>query len=155
MVCRQEGQSVTYIGESSNSLSERAGQHVKDATDPSKESHMRRHVQEEHPGEVPSQCFTIKVITPHLTALSRQVEEAFLIKTHKSGTLLNTKYEYHHGILPSLCTTDPRVRVEPEAYPNPDKFRSLETEVFAAEKRRIRMESQHQPEAKRRKKNLA
>ena len=86
----------------------RAAQHLSHAQDTAKESHMRRHIEESHPGGSPATVFNIKQITPHVSALTRQVEEAFLIKKFRGGTLLNTKYEYNHGILPSLTTTDPR-----------------------------------------------
>ena len=57
--------------------------------------------------------FTVTQITPHVSALSRQVEEAWRIKNFKGGILLNSKLEYNHGILPSLTTTDPRVHDQP------------------------------------------
>ena len=57
--------------------------------------------------------FTVTQITPHVSALSRQVEEAWRIKNFKGGILLNSKLEYNHGILPSLTTTDPRVQEQP------------------------------------------
>ena len=54
---------------------------------------MQLHIKEEHPGMEPEDVFTVKVLSNHQSAFRRQMDEAFLIKTHKGGTLLNLKYE--------------------------------------------------------------
>ena len=75
---------------------------------------MRRHCLEDHPGANPLKVFKVSQITPHTSAFSRQLEEAFLIKQFRGGTLLNTKYEYNHGFLPSISTNDSTAKFKPE-----------------------------------------
>ena len=48
-LCLAQGRKVDYIGETSNSLHERAAQHLK-AKSKDKEGHMFNHIQEAHPG---------------------------------------------------------------------------------------------------------
>ena len=60
MTCKEQGKKVVYLGESSNSLTEHASQHLKDAYDPTNESHMMGHIVDEHPGEAPENIFSIK-----------------------------------------------------------------------------------------------
>ena len=111
ILCAEKGVKTHYIGETSNSLAERTLQHVDDCIDNSKESHMRRHCLEEHAGANPTKVYKVSQITPHTSAFSRQLEEAFLIKQFRGGTLLNTKYEYNHGFLPS---NDSKAKFKPE-----------------------------------------
>ena len=94
-ICKDEGRITQYIGESSNSL--------KYYWNPEAKSHMRRHLNEDHQGGSGDifQDFSCKVIAKHKTAITRQLSEAWLIKSHMGGgTPLNTKYEYNHGIIP-------------------------------------------------------
>ena len=116
LICKEQGLKTIYIGESSNSLAERAVQHLNDAADPSKESHMAGHIKEQHPGAIPEETFQIKQLSSHLSAFSRQLEEAYHIKTFKGGTLLNHKFEYNHNLLPTVTTDNPR-----HANPNPSQ----------------------------------
>ena len=50
-LCQSENKKVSYIGETSNSMSERMSQHLEDALDVAKDSHMRRHLEDTHGGE--------------------------------------------------------------------------------------------------------
>ena len=59
---------------------------------------MKRHLVKEHDD------FTSRVIKSRMTALSRQIYETWLIKSHKMGLLLNSKFEYNHRIIPTLST---------------------------------------------------
>ena len=154
-LCKDLGCRTVYIGESSNSLSERAGQHIKDAEDPQKESHMQRHISEEHPGVNPADTFSIKQITPYVSAFRRQLEEAYLIKSFKGGVLLNTKFEYNHNILPSLTTNDPRISKDDTSMPIHKYEKEICREIYAENKRiKIREieenEAEHNPNKRRR-----
>ena len=73
-----------YLGETSNSIKERAAQHMKARTE-DKEGHMRSHLAEAHPEvEVDvMDAFKIAHITPHTSAFARQIQEAYMIKNYK------------------------------------------------------------------------
>lgn len=94
-----EGQvSPRYIGESSRTKFERGLEHATDCRDLSKLSHMRDHVQNSHQellGQLlrsPAELFSMQLIKPARSALSRQIREAVEIaKNSKGGTLLNSK----------------------------------------------------------------
>lgn len=85
-LCKKDGIKVQYIGETSNSLSERIGRHIEDALDDSRESHMRRHIQEEHPGALLTDVYSARTIIQHLSAFRRQLEEAYMIKQFRGGS---------------------------------------------------------------------
>ena len=132
-------------------MTERSSQHLSDYWDSSKESHLRRHLAEAHPEGSPTDNFTFKVISIHSSALARQVMEAWLIKSFHGGTLLNTKYEYHHGILPSLTTSDPHSQLT-EIPKRPSDHRKAEEMIYLEEKRKIlrQQEDDNQKPRKRR-----
>ena len=118
---------MCYIGETSNSYNERASQHLRDYQDESKDSHLRNHLEDTHNSEGdPKSDFKFSILSTHPTALTRQVREAWMIKSFEGGILLNSKYEYNHGILPSLTTTDPRTQLAPEALKRPNIVREAE-----------------------------
>ena len=105
-LCLSEGKKVVYIGETSNSIFERALQHIK-STSEDKEGHMAHHINEKHPGALPMETFSIAQITPHTSAYARQLEEAQIIRTYKGAELLNSKYEYYNtNLIPSLTLND-------------------------------------------------
>ena len=81
-------------------------QHSEDFYSQEKESHMGIHLQEAHEGRGSPANFISKVMRSHFTALERQIFEAWKIKSHRGGTLLNSKLEYNHGIIPTLQTDD-------------------------------------------------
>ena len=61
----------------------------------------------QHPGEDPLKTYTVKQISPRMSAFTRHLEEAHLIKSFKQGVLLNLKYEYYNSnSLPSLTSND-------------------------------------------------
>ena len=134
-LCKEEGLMTAYISGSSNFLYERTSQHICDSQDSDKKTHMRRHTKEKHPGMTPNEIFTVKQIIPHITALTRQMEEDFLINQFNKGVLLNTKYKYHHGILPSITTTDFKSHVV-EPGPNPAKMRIMEQQFYFEDKKK-------------------
>ena len=65
-------------------------QHMEDYTNQSKESQIRRHLEESHPGQDPLEAFQASVITPHTSALACQVQEAWLIKTYRGEAPYST-----------------------------------------------------------------
>ena len=93
-------------------------------------------------GGNPFQSFSVKILSTHTSAMSRQVKEAHLIKSYKGGELLNSKFEYNHGILPTITTTDPKSMLPPEAPPRNlkmsqlDKLNEMEALVYAKVKRK-------------------
>ena len=62
---------------------------------------MRRHLTDDHQDGSPDD-FSSRVLRTHLSALGRQIYEAWAIKSHNKGLLLNSNYEYNHGIIPTL-----------------------------------------------------
>ena len=62
-LCQANDLKVVYIGETSNSIYERALQHMK-STSEDKEGHMTHHLKECHPGAAPIDSFSIREITP-------------------------------------------------------------------------------------------
>ena len=114
--CKCEGKTTLYLGESSNSLKERMQQHTEDFFSKDTESHMRSHLMDEHGGGT-LEDFGSRVMRTHLTALERQIHEAWMIKSFRKGTLLNSKMEYNHGIIPALHASDtlPKLRASLDA----------------------------------------
>ena len=82
-------------------------QHLEDFQDPSQESHIRRHLDECHGGQGSPEDFTSSIISKHTSAMARQVQEAWIIKSFTGGVILNSKFEYNHGVLPTLTTLEP------------------------------------------------
>ena len=90
-----------YVGESSRSIQERAGEHWGAAKRGEEESHMVRHQAIEHVGEPPE--FLFKVLSTHKTALNRQIKEAVRIRRRGgAGNILNSKSEYNRCHIPRL-----------------------------------------------------
>ena len=89
----QKGRVGIYIGETSRSLSERAGEHYRDARDFSKKSHIIKHWMNNHQDEDKIPPFIIKITKNYQDCLSRQVGEAIAIHMSRDE-LLNSKNEY-------------------------------------------------------------
>ena len=97
----KDGTPSLYVGESSRSIQERAGEHWGAAKKGEEDSHMVRHQAMEHVGEPPS--FLFKVISTHKTALSRQIKEAVRIRRRGgAGSILNSKSEHNRCHIPRL-----------------------------------------------------
>ena len=94
-----------YVGESSRSIQERAGEHWGAARRGEDESHMVRHQRQVHQGAPPQ--FYIKVISSHRTALNRQVKEAIRIKKRGgAGGVLNSKSEFNRCYIPRMVVEE-------------------------------------------------
>ena len=100
-----KGDPSLYVGESSRSVQERAGEHWGAARRGEDESHMVRHQKQVHPGAPPQ--FYFKVISTHRTALSRQVKEAIRIKKRGgAGGVLNSKSEFNRCYIPRMVVEE-------------------------------------------------
>ena len=110
-LCKAQGQTTKYLGETSRSLYERTAEHLRDLLSRKETSHMFSHLTSAHPTHTtPSDtqsaaaAFEIKVVKVHKTALSRQVHEALAIGK-AGGSALNSKDEYTRCVIPSLTVT--------------------------------------------------
>ena len=100
-----KNQPGVYVGESTRSIFERAGEHIRDAQSHKDDSHMYKHWKTAHP-DLPT--FTIKVVASFQDALSRQLSEAVRIDL-RGGNVINSKSEY------SRCRV-PRLRINKEEW---------------------------------------
>ena len=88
-----------YVGETSCSIYERAKEHLKDAGNRLKESHMVKHWLNHHAGEgEPDFRFTI--IRVYKDSLSRHIGDSVRIKLR--GNVLNSQAVYSRCRLPRL-----------------------------------------------------
>ena len=92
-----------YVGETSRSLHERAGEHGKAARDGDEDSHMVKHWSNHHVGEG-NPSFRFNIVKRYKTALTRQVGEAVRIELR--GNVLNSKGEYNRCRLPRLVVDE-------------------------------------------------
>ena len=78
LICKERGLMAVYIGESARSSYERGCEHQADASFTKSRSHMRDHVQLEHPEMEggPGKVFVMGVIKNIPAPLTRQVTEA-------------------------------------------------------------------------------
>ena len=104
-VCKKEGKSAQYIGETSRTLLERSKEHVRDRGDHKKTSHMREHASEYHPWEEVQYKFDL--LRSCSTPLERQVCESVTIKLLKREgvQIINSKTEYNRCVLPTIVVT--------------------------------------------------
>ena len=97
----KDGNPSLYVGESSRSIQERAGEHWGAARRGDEDNHMVRHQAQEHEGRPPR--FHFKVISSHKTALSRQIREAVRIRRRGgAGSILNSRAEFNRCHIPRL-----------------------------------------------------
>ena len=110
-ICKEMGKTTQYIGESGRSVYERAKEHIKQATHKNTKSHIREHMEAEHPGEIPGPgSFRFSVTGSYRAALDRQLSEAIKIAraTGKNASILNSKLEFNRCLIPTLVTEDNR-----------------------------------------------
>jgi len=88
-----------YIGETGRSLYERAAEHLDDAFERKKGSHIFKHSAITHPDETTQPLFTFKVLKQHRSPLDRQLHEAVRISPHGG---LNSKAEYRQNQIKRL-----------------------------------------------------
>ena len=101
LACLEKGRKVEYYGESSRTAFERGKEHQADFLSKSDDSHMYKHVSNDH-GEKEQVKFSMKVLKKHMSAFHRQVTEAVLIHRNEMNDILNSKGEYNRCNLPRL-----------------------------------------------------
>ena len=102
-----------YVGESSRSIYERAGEHETDMKKRSEESHQVKHWLSSHEDLLAPQKFSFKIVRTFKDPLTRQISEAVRIDLKGEG-ILNSKAEY------SRCRI-PRLRVDMEEWQEKQK----------------------------------
>jgi len=95
---------VRYVGETARSISERWGDHQRDARNRVNDSHIWKHWLIEHGGEETE--FQIQVIKFFDSPLDRQVSEAVRIERTGAKRILNSKSVYSRSRLPRIVTED-------------------------------------------------
>ena len=90
-----------YVGETSKSIFERAGEHWQDVKAGKVESHMLKHWETDHSDDKGLPKFKIRIVRTCQDALSRQVGESVRIDL-RGGNVLNFKTEYSRCRLPRL-----------------------------------------------------
>ena len=91
--CKEKGKESVYYGESSRTGFERGLEHVADIRSKDKESHIRRHLEEEHGGLENSRenNFSMKILRRHQSSFCRQIHEAVVISRNQNKNILNSK----------------------------------------------------------------
>ena len=98
---RKEGEPHMYVGESSRSLQERAGDHFSDARRGVKKGHMLDHMDRVHKEKITMPPpFSFKVVKSCQSALERQVREA--VRIERRGAVLNKRGEFNRCKLTRL-----------------------------------------------------
>ena len=92
--CSLKGDEAIYIGESSMSAYERAGDHMGDYKSMEKDSHMFKYAVEVHEGRL-NLKWRFKVIRTFQKSLTRQLSEAVRIKLKGEDRVLNDKGVYN------------------------------------------------------------
>ena len=97
------GRTFKYIGETSRSLWERAEEHVLSGIRMDDGHFITKHWLLNHPTSRNPPVFKFSVMSHHSDPMSREVNEALLIETHrKSSNLLNSKKEWNSTPLARL-----------------------------------------------------
>ena len=99
--CKADGIEKVYIGESSRSAKERAGEHDQDYQKKKLDSHRLKHTETDHPGQDPPE-FEFRVLATFHSALARQISEAVSIRRKGEGAVLNSKGVFNRCKLPRL-----------------------------------------------------
>ena len=114
LTCRSMDRSSRYIGESNRTMYLRGLEHVTDVSNPAKVSHIRDHITAEHPELIPQltkaphTLFTMQLLYPARSALSRQIREAVEIGVNTTrGLILNNKEEFSRCLIPVLQVDGP------------------------------------------------
>jgi hypothetical protein len=123
--CRMEG-GGTYTGETSRSLYERVKEHLKNAKDLEKDSHIVKHWFLEHPQLQTQPQFKFKIIGKFKDCLSRQISEAVRLSLRPGS--LNSKGEY------GRCTI-PRLVIQEDEYERKRNERNAALEEIDANKK--------------------
>ena len=112
-LCKREGRETQYIGESGRSLYERSKEHYRQALSKSQNSHIREHLENQHPGANPEPgTFRFSVTGSYYSALDRQLSEAIKIQraSTQKTTVLNSKFEFNRCLIPTIVTEDTKTK---------------------------------------------
>ena len=103
--CRKEGVKRVYYGETSRSPYQRGAEHVREVREGVISHPMAVHFWEEHAGT--RQEVLMRVISRHLTALDRQVEESvnILVSGKVPEESLNSKNKWGGAKIPSILVS--------------------------------------------------
>ena len=110
-VCTGLGRTTQYIGESGRSIFERSREHLRQAKTKNTKSHIREHLEAQHPGVTPEPwVFRFSITGSYRSALDRQLSEAIQISraSGNNETILNSKLEFNRCLIPTLATEDLR-----------------------------------------------
>ena len=156
LTCKDNNKSSRYIGESHRTMFQRGLEHVADVSNLGKISHIRDHIQAEHPElihrllEAPNTLFSMQLIKPARTALSRQIREAVEISANTTGgAVLNSKEEFSRCLIPVLQVEGPRKNKTPDTRPAQSAQEEQEEEMLAFTKSKKRTHMNKTKPAKR------
>ena len=103
LICKEDHQSATYIGETARTPYERGLEHLDLIRLNSEESPFVEHQREKHPGEEVK--VSMKVVSKEPRPLDRLTLEGTMISEHRSGQLLNRKGEWGQNLPPPAWHT--------------------------------------------------
>ena len=148
--CKESGETIKYIGETSRSTYQRSAEHLQDLMSSKEGSHMAQHIRDKHPelqGTITSakqaaEVFKMQIVRKHSNCMTRQIHEA--IRIARAGeTVLNNKDEYTRCTIPTLSVSKMPPK-KPEANKSNDQTTTL-TEYDNKKKRpRTRSEARQQ-----------
>ena len=133
--CKKTGRKGIYVGESSRSLYERSKEHLKNAEDFSKGSHIVKHWMSEHPDSSKSPVFSFRIIGRYRDCLTRQVAEALRIM-YTTDQILNSKNEYMANCLTRLCVEEDNYEKKKRERKEEEQEDIKELEAFKAKHKR-------------------
>ena len=110
-------QTGVYVGETSRSIFERAGEHRRDAAAGQDDSHKMKHWKVTHPELQDPPKFIIRVVASFQDAMSRQLSESVRIDL-RGENVLNSKSEY------SRCKV-PRLLIKRDEWSNNDGLKKM------------------------------
>ena len=109
--CRQ-----IYVGETSRSLRERLGEHIKGASRMVDDNFINKHGLEKYPERDDPPAFIFRINKVHKDPLSREIHEAVLNqKVRDEDQVLNSKSEWNKTSLSRLCIQKSDWEVKKEA----------------------------------------
>lgn len=120
-LCKDQGKETIYVGGSGRSIFERGKEHVKNSLSQKAKSHIREHIETDHPGQEPEiGSFKFSITGTYHSALDRQLAEAIKIRRAQNtrAKVLNSKFEFNRCVIPAIVVQDPRIQVKKK---NPNK----------------------------------
>ena len=119
--CKEKGNVVEYVGESSRTGHRRGADHLADLRNGRIGKPLWDHAEEAHGGDKETGGYKMKVLKKYRTPLERQIGEALEIERRlwTADCLLNKKEEYNGTKIPRLRLESIEIREE-DAMENPD-----------------------------------